>query len=51
MKILNIHNYLYEYDESTGRIPRLTWEILKRIHKKMATNISFVGEAGIGKTS
>jgi len=47
---LNIHGYGYEYDEATGRIPRLTWEILKRIHKKMATNISFVGEAGIGKS-
>lgn len=47
---LNIHGYAYEYDPATGRIPRFTWEILKRIHKKMATNVAFVGEPGIGKS-
>lgn len=47
---INYHGYVVYQDGSKGFAPYLLNEIMKRIGKKLATNIVVVGEAGIGKS-
>lgn len=47
---INYHGWKVYQDGSKGYAPYFLNEIMKRIHKKLATNIVVVGEAGIGKS-
>jgi len=47
---IKYHGYVVYEDGSKGYAPYFLNEIMKRINKKLATNIVVVGEAGIGKS-
>jgi hypothetical protein len=49
-KTRNIHGWEAKVNEAHAIAPYFTHQLLERIHRKLACNVVFVGEAGSGKT-